>query len=123
MKLSSVIFILIILFVSNAVYANNYVTKNGYEVELYWKVKHRKEINVWGSIQGGKNCKRLKMHISMENKNGSYESFYYTFNTPHTRSSRSSFRLVQKNRSRSLPKNGWYPDSISVTCSNFYRKK
>ena len=123
MKKSFTFLILIILFFSNFSYANNYITKNGYEVELYWKVKHRREIIVWGSIQDGKNCKQLKMHISMENENGRYESFYYTFNTPHTRSSRSPFRLIEKSRSKNLPKNGWFPDRISVSCSNFYRKK
>jgi len=47
--------ILVFLFVSNFCYANNYVTTNDYEVEIYWKVKHRRKLIVWGSVRGCSN--------------------------------------------------------------------
>lgn len=111
-----------LLLFSNHSYANDYKTKNGYEVELNWKVKHRKTLIVWGGIEDGKSCKQLKLHIGMKHNEGWYKNLYKNFNRAHRNTSRSPFKIENEHYSKNLPKKGWYPDRIKVTCSGFYKK-
>lgn len=92
-------------------------TSNGYEVELLWKVK-RDYLKMWGSIEEGKKCHRLKVYAHFIN-NRYDRTLYATLNTvinqEHLPSDRSTFKGQDKIGSNRY-KNGWIVDKLSVTC-------
>jgi len=90
---------------------------NGYEVELYAKVKG-KDLRIWGDIEGGKKCKRLKVYAHLSNSEyGDYASLNTIIKREHTPGSRSVYRGKSRIRSNKH-KNGWFVDSLNVTCTN-----
>lgn len=105
-------------FCNNAL-ATVYTTKSGYEIELYWKVKHKRILKIWGAVKDRKDCERIELNIKMKHNDGWYERFHKTYNVTSI-ASRVPFNLEEEHYSKTLPKSGWYPSSIEATCEDSF---
>lgn len=89
----------------------------GYEVEVYWKVRG-KNLNVWGDIEKGQQCKQLNVYVHLRNNRyHSRASIETLVRREHFPNGRSVFKGQSKIRDNSY-KEGWFVDRLSVTCSN-----
>lgn len=93
-------------------------SSNGYQVELYWKVKGT-ELAMWGQVERGRSCKRLKVYARFENHrydDASHAFLKTTIRKKHLPTSRSSFHDRYRIRSK-RHKKGWYVDDLEISCS------
>ncbi len=109
------IFALIISVSSTPCIAKEFI-KDGYEVEIYWKLKGSNQMSIWGSIEGGEECKQLNLSIFLKNsKNQSrahIEVPIYKYKPNHRR----NFSGKRKVCSKRKWKNNWFFDEVYFDC-------
>ncbi len=112
-KESTIIF-LILIFSAFPAHAKIF-SQNGYDLELYWKVKN-KGLLVWGSVKNGKYCRSLKIKARFYNKKVHQETnFYYSFNKPHTKYDRSLFKKsIYANKK--TKRRDWKLEYFDISC-------
>ena len=92
---------------------------NGYEVELFWKVKGTR-LKMWGDIERGRACERINVRAQLVNHR--YERALYAdldaqVKRAHSPTSRSVFKgedEIYNNRY----KKGWHVYYLDVSCAH-----
>ena len=113
---------LAIVSVTSIASAKTFVS-NGYDVELLWNVK-RDYLRMWGTVEGGQKCHRLKVYAHLVNDRYdriSYATLDTIIKSTHLSSSRSVFKGQDKIGSNRY-KNGWIVDRLSVKCTGVVPK-
>lgn len=102
------------VFFSIPVYGQNFQS-NGYDVDMNWRVKG-KYLRVFGDIEEGRACWKLKVNVDMGNKIHNLATSLTAYTGQHNPQGRTMFN-AKNNLGRDYKAvKGWYVKKLAVYC-------